>query len=55
MAAGLARAAEDGLAAYLETATASNAALYERSGWRSAGSCTVEGLTVQVMKHPAGG
>jgi ribosomal protein S18 acetylase RimI-like enzyme len=52
MDAGLALAARAGLPAYLETTTASNVALYSRSGWTVCASVRVSDLTVSVMTHP---
>jgi hypothetical protein len=54
MAPGLARAAEDGLPAYLETATRTNVELYQRAGWDVVQ--TVDNLPFPVWvlaKHPA--
>lgn len=52
MAAGLERAAADGLPAYLETTSARNVALYERSGWTLTGTVPVGTLVVRVLRHP---
>jgi hypothetical protein len=51
--AGLSEAHSDGVPAYLETATAANVALYERSGWTlHADLPDVFGLHIRVMRHP---
>jgi ribosomal protein S18 acetylase RimI-like enzyme len=52
MAAGLERAAADGLPAYLETTSASNVALYERSGWTVTATVPVATLDVRILRHP---
>ena len=49
---GLERAAADGLPAYLETVTASNVVLYERSGWAVSATVPVGGIEVRIMRHP---
>ena len=49
---GLARAAAEGLPAYLETATESNVDLYRRSGWEVTGTEVVGPVTAHVMRHP---
>ena len=51
---GLARAAAEGLPAYLETATESNVDLYRRSGWEVVGTQVVGPVTAHVMRHPPG-
>jgi ribosomal protein S18 acetylase RimI-like enzyme len=51
MAAGLERAQEDGLPAYLETVTPTNVAIYTASGWTIAGTTSVDELDVWVMRH----
>ena len=51
MAAGLERAQQDGLPAYLETVTRTNLAIYAASGWQVAGTIAVAGLDVWVMRH----
>jgi len=48
---GLERARADGLPAYLETATARNVALYERSGWQVTQELVVAGLDVWILRH----
>lgn len=52
MAAGLARAAEDGLTSVLETTNPDNLELYRRSGWDILDTAVVDGLRVWVMTHP---
>jgi len=51
MAAGLRRAAEDGLPAVLETSTPANVELYRRSGWEVLTEVR-EPLPIWVMRHP---
>lgn len=51
MQAGLDRARADRVPAYLETATARNVALYERSGWEVTQEMTVDGLDVWILRH----
>jgi GNAT superfamily N-acetyltransferase len=51
MAAGLARAATDGVPAYLETARASNVAMYRGSGWEVTAAVRMPELDVWVMRH----
>ena len=51
MAAGLRRAAADALPAYLETTSASNVALYERSGWSVAATVPVATIEIRVLRH----
>jgi hypothetical protein len=48
---GLDRARADGVPAYLETATAGNVALYERSGWQVTQQLSVEGLDVWILRQ----
>lgn len=48
---GLDRARADGVPAYLETATAANVGLYERSGWQVTQQLTVEGLDVWILRQ----
>jgi hypothetical protein len=52
---GLAAAAEAGLPAYLETTTAVNVGIYERSGWRVTGRATAvvagDSLPLWVLTH----
>ncbi|KUL28840.1 GNAT family N-acetyltransferase [Actinoplanes awajinensis] len=50
MAAGLRRAAEDGLPAVLETSTEGNVRMYERAGWTLIASIT-DPLPVWVLAH----
>lgn len=50
MAAGLRRAAEDGLPAYLETSNPANVGIYERAGWTVAAT-TTEPLPIWVMRQ----
>lgn len=52
IAAGLDRAAEDGLPAYLETTNPNNVELYRRAGWEVTESVVLESLTIWVMTHP---
>ena len=54
MAAGLARARDDGLPACLETATQANVALYIRGGWAVVSTAEVGGIRTWVMRHPGG-
>jgi ribosomal protein S18 acetylase RimI-like enzyme len=55
MAAGLARAAADGLHSVLETTNPDNVGLYRRGGWEVVEQVVVDGsLTVWVMSHPPG-
>ncbi|HEY0696783.1 MAG TPA: GNAT family N-acetyltransferase [Micromonospora sp.] len=54
MAAGLRRAAADGLPAVLETRTPGNVEVYRRAGWAVAEVVPAGPLTVWVMRHPAG-
>jgi GNAT superfamily N-acetyltransferase len=49
MAAGLHRAATDGLPAYLETTNPRNVELYQRAGWEIVQSLTAQTLDVWVM------
>ena len=49
---GLALAAAAGLTCWLETATAANAAMYERRGWTTVGAVDVDGVTCTVMRTP---
>ena len=51
MAAGLERAAADAVPAYLETTSASNVALYERSGWTVAATVPVATIEIRVLRH----
>lgn len=51
MAAGLERAHQDGLPAYLETVTRTNLTIYTASGWQVAGTTSVAELDVWVMRH----
>lgn len=55
MGAGLARAAEDGLPAYLETSNPRNVEIYRSAGFEVARHVMVEELPVWVMTRPAGG
>ena len=48
---GLERAAADGLPAYLETVTASNVVLYERSGWTLSATVPVGDIEVRIMRY----
>jgi GNAT superfamily N-acetyltransferase len=48
---GLDRARADGVPAYLETATAGNVALYERSGWQVTQQLSVDGLDVWILRQ----
>ena len=54
MSAGLERARADRLPAYLETATQTNLAIYQASGWTVTDTVTVDSLDVHVLRHPAG-
>lgn len=49
---GLARATEAGLTCWLETATATNVAMYRRRGWTTVGAVEVDGVTCTVMRTP---
>jgi GNAT superfamily N-acetyltransferase len=51
MTAGLDRAAEVGLPAYLETTNERNVELYQRAGWRLTESAAVDDLPIWVMRH----
>ncbi|HEX6328617.1 MAG TPA: GNAT family N-acetyltransferase [Jiangellaceae bacterium] len=51
MTAGLDRAAEAGLPAYLETTNERNVELYQRAGWRLIESSAVDDLPIWVMRH----
>lgn len=51
MTAGLDRAAEAGLPAYLETTNERNVELYRRAGWRLTESAAVDDLPIWVMRH----
>lgn len=51
MRAGLAKAAEAGLPAYLETTTPANVGIYERSGWRVVAATAAEKLPIWVLAH----
>lgn len=51
MAAGLERAAADALPAYLETTSASNVELYERSGWSVAATVPMPTIEIRVLRH----
>lgn len=51
MAAGLERAAADALPAYLETTSASNVELYERSGWSVAATVPMPTIQIRVLLH----
>jgi ribosomal protein S18 acetylase RimI-like enzyme len=52
MGAGLARAAADRLPAYLETTSADNVGLYERSGREVTATIPVGPLEIRVLRHP---
>jgi GNAT superfamily N-acetyltransferase len=52
MAAGLRAAGAAGLPSYLETASAHNVDIYQRSGWTVERTVTTGGLTVRFMRHP---
>ena len=52
MSAGLAKAAHDGLPAFLETTNPANVAWYARAGWEVAGTAQVDDLEVWVLRHP---
>jgi GNAT superfamily N-acetyltransferase len=51
MGAGLAKAAEAGLPAYLETTTPTNVGIYERSGWRVVAATAADTLPIWVLAH----
>ena len=51
MTAGLDRAAEVGLPAYLETTNERNVELYQRAGWRLTESAAIDDLPIWVMRH----
>jgi hypothetical protein len=51
MTAGLDRAAEADLPAYLETTNERNVELYQRAGWRLTESSAVDDLPIWVMRH----
>jgi ribosomal protein S18 acetylase RimI-like enzyme len=51
MSVGLARAAEAGLPAYLETASPRNVDIYRSVGWEVASTLEPDGLPVWVMRH----
>jgi GNAT superfamily N-acetyltransferase len=51
MTAGLDRARQDGLPAYLETVTRTNVAIYTASGWQIAGTTSVDELDVWVLRQ----
>jgi ribosomal protein S18 acetylase RimI-like enzyme len=53
MAAGLRRAAADGLPAVLETSNPGNVKVYRRAGWQVVQEVTAEPLTIWVMQQPA--
>ena len=55
MAAGLRRAAADGLPAVLETSNPTNVEVYRRAGWEVAVTVPAEPLTIWIMQRPAGG
>ena len=50
MAAGVARAREDGVPAYLETTNARNVEVYRGAGWEVTGSVTTMDLPIWVMR-----
>jgi len=52
MAAGLARAAADGLPAYLETTNPGNVELYQRAGWEVTTALRMPELAIWVMRYP---
>lgn len=51
MAAGLRRAADDGLPAILETSNPDNVEVYRRIGWEVAHEVPAEPLTIWIMRH----
>src|SRR5207248_9483070 len=54
MAAGLRRAAADGLPAILETSNPANVEVYRRAGWHVAQMVTYQPSTIWIMRHPPG-
>jgi ribosomal protein S18 acetylase RimI-like enzyme len=54
MAAGLRRAAADGLPAILETSNPANVEVYRRAGWEVERVVTAKPLTIWIMQQPAG-
>jgi hypothetical protein len=50
MAAGVARAREDGVPAYLETTNPRNVEVYRGAGWEVTGSATTMDVPIWVMR-----
>lgn len=55
MAAGLRRAAADGLPAYLETSNPANVEIYRRAGWTVERAVTAGPVTAWIMRWPVSG